>query len=198
MSRVFAYCRVSTIDQINENQVLEIKNAGFRVEDHRIIEEKISGSIQATKRPEFSKLLHKLERGDVLVVTKLDRLGRNAIDIRQTIELLVEIGVKVHCLAIGGMDVTSTVGKFITQTIAAFAELERDLIIERTKAGQQRAKSKGVKLGRKNKLTDAQRVELREKLKSDKVSVSELSRAFKVSRQTIYREIEVHEKSINQ
>jgi hypothetical protein len=82
MPRVFAYCRVSTVDQTTENQRLEIKAAGFAIEARRLIEESISGSVAAKERPGFIKLIERMESGDVLVVTKLDRLGRNAMDVR--------------------------------------------------------------------------------------------------------------------
>ncbi|MGB1266222.1 MAG: recombinase family protein, partial [Nereida ignava] len=85
MSRTFAYVRVSTIDQETQNQVSEIEAAGFKVEPHRIIAETISGSVAIALRPEFSRLLDKMERGDVLIVTKLDRLGRDAIDVASTV-----------------------------------------------------------------------------------------------------------------
>ena len=79
MTRVFAYCRVSTSGQTTDNQIQEIAAAGFNVLQTRAIAETISGSIAACERPGFKKLMEKLEAGDVLVVTKLDRLGRNAI-----------------------------------------------------------------------------------------------------------------------
>ncbi len=76
MPRTFAYARVSTIEQEPENQVQEINAAGFKVEPHRIISETISGSVVITQRKGFVRLLDKMETGDILVVTKLDRLGR--------------------------------------------------------------------------------------------------------------------------
>ena len=78
MSRTFLYSRVSTADQHTANQVQEVKAAGFAVEAQRVIEEVVSGSTSASERKGFSKLLERMESGDVLVVTKLDRLGRNA------------------------------------------------------------------------------------------------------------------------
>ena len=75
MSRVFAYCRVSTIDQNAQNQSIEIKATGFAIEIHRLLEKSISGSVAAKQRPCFIKLVDRMEKGDVLVVTKLDRLG---------------------------------------------------------------------------------------------------------------------------
>ena len=101
MARTFAYCRVSTADQTPENQVREIEAAGFKVEPNRVIAETISGSVAARERPGFAKLMDKLESGDVLIVTKLDRLGRNAMDVRGTIDALAAEGVRVHCLALG-------------------------------------------------------------------------------------------------
>ncbi len=140
MPRVFAYCRVSTADQTTENQRMEIKAAGFAIELRRLIEESISGSVAAKERPGFMKLIDRMEPGDVLVVTKLDRLGRNAMDVRATVEQLASSGVRVHCLALGGVDLTSPAGKMTMQVIAAVAEFERDLLIERTQSGVIRAK----------------------------------------------------------
>lgn len=148
MARVFAYCRVSTCDQTTDNQAREIAAAGFAVEPRRVIEETVSGSVAASLRPGFAKLLDRLDPGDVLVTTKLDRLGRNAMDVRQTVELLAGMGVRVHCLALGGMDLTSPAGKMTMGVIASVAEFERDLLIERTHAGLERAKAEGKQLGR--------------------------------------------------
>src|SRR5205085_8231172 len=114
----------------------------------RVIEEIVSGSVAATERPGFCRLLDKMEAGDVLVVTKLDRLGRNAMDVRATVEGLQGLGVRVHCLALGGMDLTSAAGKMTMGVIAPVAEFERDLLVERTQAGLARAKSEGKTLGR--------------------------------------------------
>ena len=122
MTRVFAYCRVSTADQTTTNQCNEIAAAGFDVKPSRTIAETISGSVAASERKGFSALLGKLEDGDVLVVTKLDRLGRNAMDVRATVEALAGMGVRVHCLALGGVDLTSPAGKMTMQVIAAVAD----------------------------------------------------------------------------
>lgn len=126
----------------------EVKAAGFDVQSSRVIEETISGSIAATERPGFQKLLERMENGDVLIVTKLDRLGRNAMDVRQTVENLAAMGIRVHCLALGGVDLTSAAGKMTMQVLGAVAEFERDLLIERTQQGLIRAKAEGKKLGR--------------------------------------------------
>jgi putative DNA-invertase from lambdoid prophage Rac len=157
MSRLFAYCRVSTADQTTENQVKEIEAAGFTVAKQRIVAETVSGSVAASERKGFSKLLDKLEGGDVLIVTKLDRLGRNAIDVRSTVERLDAAGVRVHCLALGGVDLTSPAGKMTMGVINAVAEFERDLLIERTTAGLRRAKAEGKTFGRPSALSEEQR-----------------------------------------
>ena len=186
MTRVFAYCRVSTADQTTSNQVQEIAAAGFEVTPQRIITETVSGSVAASERKGFRKLLDKLEFGDVLVVTKLDRLGRNAIDVRVTVEALTELGVRVHCLALGGVDLTSAAGKMTMGVIAAVAEFERDLLIERTQAGLARAKSEGKTLGRPQSLSPLQGEALKKRLASGE-SIASLARAFGTSRQTVMR-----------
>lgn len=186
MSRVFAYCRVSTTDQTTTNQLMEINASGFTIEPQRIIEESISGSVAAIDRPGFNKLVDRLEAQDVLVVTKLDRLGRNAMDVRATVERLDKAGVRVHCLALGGVDLTSPAGKMTMQVIAAVAEFERDLLIERTQAGIKRARAEGKTFGRPSALSEEDRTEALKRL-SLGASVTEVAKAFNTSRQTIIR-----------
>lgn len=81
------------------------------------------------------------------MVTKLDRLGRSALDVRTTVDALAAIGVRVHCLALGGTDLTSAAGKMTMQVLAAVAEFELDLIRERTASGLARAKPRASSLG---------------------------------------------------
>ena len=157
MSRTFAFCRLSTADQTTDNQVQEIVAAGFGVTKTRTIVETVSGSVAAKKRKGFAKLLDKLEVDDVLVVTKLDRLGRNAMDVRSTVEQLEASGVRVHCFPLGGIDLTSPAGKMRMQAINAVAEFERDLLIERTNSSIKRAKADGKKFDRPSTLTDARK-----------------------------------------
>jgi len=177
---------VSTTDQTTQNQSLEIQSAGFAIQRHRLVEESISGSVAAKERPGFNKLIERMEAGDVLVVTKLDRLGRNAMDVRATVEHLSNSGVRVHCLALGGVDLTSSAGKMTMQVIAAVAEFERDLLIERTQAGISRAKAAGKQFGRPAALNTETRAEVIKRLTAG-ISVSELAREFKTTRQTIMR-----------
>ncbi|MGQ3660205.1 recombinase family protein [Citrobacter braakii] len=186
MSRVFAYCRVSTLEQTTENQRREIEAAGFAIRPQRLIEEHISGSVAASERPGFTRLLDRMENGDVLIVTKLDRLGRNAMDIRKTVELLAGSEIRVHCLALGGVDLTSPAGKMTMQVISAVAEFERDLLIERTHSGIARAKASGKRFGRPSALTDEQKKSVLERL-STGMSVSAVACEFGTTRQTILR-----------
>jgi len=177
---------VSTSDQTTDNQINEITGAGFSVEPKRIITETISGSVASMERPGFSKLIDRLEDGDVLIVTKLDRLGRNAMDVRATVERLAASGVRVHCLALGGVDLTSAAGKMTMGVIAAVSEFERDLLIERTQAGLSRARAQGRTLGRPPALSEAQQAEVL-KLRSENHSLGALAAKFGVSRAAIQR-----------
>lgn len=186
MTRIFAYCRVSTADQTTDNQVQEVEAAGFAVTKQRVICETVSGSVPALERKGFAKLLDRLEDSDVLIVTKLDRLGRNAMDVRATVERLASIGVRVHCLALGGVDLTSAAGKMTMGVISAVAEFERDLLIERTQAGLRRAKAEGKTFGRPSALTEAQRSTVIDRLNAG-VAVAQIARDMKTSRQTIMR-----------
>jgi len=140
------------------------------------------------ERKGFSKLIDRLEWDDVLIVTKLDRLGRNAMDVRATVERLAELKVRVHCLALGGVDLTSPAGKMTMAVIAAVAEFERDLLIERTQAGLTRAVAQGKKLGRPNSLNDAQLQLLRNK-RAAGASLGALAKEFGVSRSAIQRAV---------
>lgn len=186
MSRVFAYCRVSTAEQTTDNQVREIEAAGFALEAKRVVAETVSGSVAAMERSGFAKLVDRLEAGDVMIVTKLDRLGRNAMDVRGTVEQLAELGVRVHCLALGGVDLTSPAGKMTMGVIAAVAEFERDLLIERTQAGLSRAKAAGKPLGRPHSLSKEQQAAVMA-ARAKGASLGVLAREHGVSRAAIQR-----------
>jgi putative DNA-invertase from lambdoid prophage Rac len=186
VSRTFAYCRVSTADQTTDNQVREIEAAGFAVSERRVVAETVSGSVAAMERQGFARLVDRLEDGDVLIVTKLDRLGRNAMDVRATVEKLDAMGVRVHCLALGGVDLTSAAGKMTMGVIAAVAEFERDLLLERTQAGLSRARAEGKSLGRPSALTPAQQATVRER-RAQGVSLGVLANEYGVSRAAIQR-----------
>ena len=186
MARTFAYCRVSTADQTTDNQVREIAGAGFNVEPKRVVAETVSGSVTAMERKGFARLVDRMESGDVLIVTKLDRLGRNAMDVRATVEKLAREGVRVHCLALGGVDLTSPAGKMTMGVIGAVAEFERDLLIERTQAGLARAKAEGKALGRPSSLSSDQLAAVRAS-RAEGVSLGVLAKQYGVSRAAIQR-----------
>jgi putative DNA-invertase from lambdoid prophage Rac len=186
MPRTFAYLRVSTAGQTTDNQLQEIKAAGFKVETRRVATETVSGNVATAQRRGFTRLLDRLEASDVLVVTKLDRLGRKVMDVGSTVAKLAEFGVRIHCLALGGVDLTSSTGKLTMNVINAGAEFERDLLIERTQAGLSRANAEGKTLGRPPSLTDDLHREVERRLREG-VPVSALAREFKTSRQTIMR-----------
>jgi putative DNA-invertase from lambdoid prophage Rac len=197
-ARTFLYARVSTEEQHTTNQVREVEAAGFAIKPARVITETISGRVPAAERPAFSKLLDRFEDGDTLVVTKLDRLGRNTTDVVGTVERLAGMGVHVHCLALKGTDLTSPAGKLHMTILAAVAAFERDLLVERTHAGLARAKAEGKTLGRRRGLAKyaeehkqdyAQVVADVAARKAAGESLRELGKAFGVSGQTILREL---------
>ncbi|MDW9242286.1 resolvase, N terminal domain protein [Burkholderia cepacia] len=127
-----------------------------------------------------------MEEGDVLIVTKLDRLGRNAMDVRATVEMLANRGIRTHCLALGGVDLTSAAGRMTMQVLNAVAEFERDLLIERTQAGISRARAEGKSMGRPSALSKPQQDEVRQQL-NEGASVASLAKRYSTSRQTIMR-----------
>lgn len=186
MPRTFAYCRVSTADQTTDNQVREIEGAGFKIDPKRVVVETVSGSVAAMERRGFARLVDRLEAGDVLIVTKLDRLGRNAMDVRATVEALEAEGVRVHCLALGGVDLTSPAGKMTMAVIAAVAEFERDLLVERTQAGLARVRAEGRSLGRPAVLSEAQQRDIITRRDAGH-SLGTLAKEYGVSRAAIQR-----------
>jgi DNA invertase Pin-like site-specific DNA recombinase len=179
---VFGYGRVSTAEQTADNQRLEIERAGYDVEYW--FADTVSGKAHAAQRNEFSKMLSKFRAKDTLVVAKLDRLGRDAPDVLATIKSLAALHVEVVVLQLGKLDLTSPAGKLMLAMLAAVAEMERDLIVERTQAGLTRAKAEGKTLGRPAKTTPAQRAAMIEGYAA-KESVSALARRYGVSRSTV-------------
>ncbi len=181
----FAYSRVSTKDQTTENQRLDISKAGFNV-DYWFSDEGISGKTHASQRPQFKVLLGQIRDGETLVVTKLDRLGRDAQDVGATIKALAERKIEVIVLQLGKLDLASPAGKLMLNMLAAVAEMERDLLVERTQSGLARAKNNGKILGRPSKTTASQQDKIIDMRKKG-ASVSELSRAYGISRASILR-----------
>ena len=181
---IYGYARVSTKKQLNgnslEEQVSKLKQEGCE----EIIEEQYTGS--TTDRPEFDRLIDKLQAGDKLVVTKLDRFARNVTEGIDKVRELFAKGVKVHVLNVGLLENTS-MGNFFLTTLLAVAELERSMIMERTQAGKEIARTKdGFKDGRPKKYTDYQLKNALELLSTH--SYTEVERMTGISKSTLIRE----------
>jgi DNA invertase Pin-like site-specific DNA recombinase len=186
---LIGYARVSKADnsQVLDLQIDALTNAG--VNEENIYTDKISGS--KDERPGLENCLKALRENDVLVVYKLDRLGRNLKHLIQTVEDLTKrkIGFKVLSGQGVNIDTTTPAGKMIFSIFGALAEFERELIIERTKAGLQAARARGRVGGRKFNLTKAQ-VRLAEaSMKNRDTSVAELCKELKITRATLYKYI---------
>lgn len=179
---VFAYARCSKETQTTENQRLEIEAAGYKID--YFYSDTISGKTSASQRPKFMEMLKHIREGETLVVSKLDRIGRDAQDVGATIKTLAKFGVKVVVLQLGNLDLTSAAGKLMLTMLAAVAEMERDLLVERTHAGLVRAKAEGKTLGRTPKTTPEQQAAMKAAYTKGE-TVSQLARDYKVSRATV-------------
>ena len=183
---IFGYGRVSTKEQQSENQRLELERAGYDV-CYWFADEGVSGKVPALQRAQFRVLLDKIRDGETLVVSKLDRLGRDAQDIGATIKMLAARRIEVIVLQLGKLDLTSSAGKLMLTMLAAMAEMERDLLVERTQSGLARAKAEGKILGRPALTTEEQRKAIYAQHHENSISLSALSRIYDVSRATIMR-----------
>ncbi|MCR6633087.1 MAG: recombinase family protein [Magnetospirillum sp.] len=183
----FIYARVSTSGQTTENQLLEIERAGYEAD--AIFADTISGKVPAMERPEFAKLMDTISRTRKpkrLIVSKLDRLGRDAVDILGSVRALEQAGCSVRVLQLGDLDLTSSAGKLVLSTLAAVAEIERDFLVERTQAGLARARVEGKRLGRPKVTNDGSVESIRTAL-GEGVTISQIARDHGVSRATIIR-----------
>lgn len=174
------YARVSTQGQELEQQRIALGQNGCQ----RIFEEKVSGAKQ--DRPELSRLLDHLRPGDVLTVTRLDRLARSTTDLLHIAERLKTLGAGLRSLAEPWADTTSPAGRMVLTIFAGIADFERSLIGERTSAGRAAAKAKGVRFGPKPVLTPEQIAHARQLIDGGQ-SVSEVARLLGVHRATLYR-----------
>lgn len=146
----YGYARVSTVTQDLDAQLQTLKNEGC----NKIYSEKFTGT--KADRPQFKELLSLLKKGDTLVITKLDRFARSTVDAIQTVKELFERGVKVHILNMGLVEDTPT-GRLVFNVMSAFAEFERDMIVERTQEGKAIAKQReDFREGRPNKFSKKQ------------------------------------------
>lgn len=183
----FAYIRVSLDSLTTENQRITILDAGFNV-DEFISEDGVSGSVKALDRPEFARMMRTAKKGDTCICTMVDRLGRNASDVLNTVEEFQRLGIKLRVMQFDGVDVTSSMGKMILTVMAACAELERNLLRERTVRGMKRVSDEGVKLGAPLKITP----EVFEEVLKDKacgMTLAELSQKYSMHRNTLQKNI---------
>lgn len=182
---VYGYARVSTIGQDLEAQIQQLEQNGASI----IYQEKFTGT--KTDRPQFNELLSVLEAGDTLMVTKLDRFARSAWQGSKLVNELVERGIKVHILNIGLLDNTPA-SKLIKNIFLAFAEFERDMIVERTQEGKAIAKQQeDFKEGRPKKYNQYQldeAMKLLETMSFAQVEKEMHRRGTKISMSTLKRE----------
>jgi len=174
------YARVSTLEQNLDLQLRALKKSGCK----RIFQEKVSST--GRKRLEFLRMLDQIREGDTIVVWKLDRLARSTRELLETMETIGEAGARFQSLSEPWADTTTRAGKMIMTVFAGIAEFERDLIRERTAAGREAARSRGVRFGRPRKLNSEQE-QLARRLIDEGKPVSEVAKTFNVHAATIYR-----------
>jgi len=176
--RLFGYARVSTSQQSLEIQIKALKNAG--VKTNRIFTDKISGS--SSDRDGLKMLSVKVEEGDVILVTKLDRLGRDTADMINLIKEFDNINVSVRFLD-DGISTEGTMGKMVVTILSAVAQAERHRILERTNEGRIEAQAKGVKFGRKRKIDRDKLLALHK----GGDSAIKIAQQMKIGRSTVYK-----------
>ncbi|WP_321835416.1 recombinase family protein [Clostridium butyricum] len=186
MGKIYGYCRVSSKKQIVEGNGLDVQEKEIleKYENAIIRKEQFTGT--TTERPIFQNVIHELETGDTLVVTKLDRLARNTVEGIEIVQQLFEKGVAVHVLNVGLLENTS-MGKFFLTTLLAVAEMERNTILERIQAGKEIARTKeGYREGRPQKYTPEQLEYAMELLKTN--SYTQVEKMTQISKSTLTRE----------
>lgn len=177
---IIGYARVSTDDQHLDVQTDALKAIGAE----RIFADKISGT--ARTRPELEKLLEQLRNGDVVVVTKYDRLARSLHDLLDIVKAVQEAGAGFRSLA-EDIDTTTSAGRLVFHVFASIAQFERERISERTREGLEAAKRRGRIGGRPPALTKDQRIEVRRMRDDEGRRPSEIARLFDVSVATVRR-----------
>ena len=177
---MFGYARVSTNGQDLSAQDAELRSAGCA----KVFKEKVSGA--KTDRPELAKAIRQLEPGDVLVVTRLDRLARSTRDLLNVLDEIAKRGAGFRSLKDSWSDTTSAHGRLMLTILGGLAEFERELIRARTGEGRKRAKARGVRFGRPRKLTPHQRQEALQRLHAGE-TMADVARSFAVDGSTISR-----------
>lgn len=180
---LIGYARVSTHDQHTQQQISALQEAGCI----RVFEEKASGV--KTDRPELAKALDFAREGDVLVVWRLDRLGRSLKHLIETVSVLEGRGIGFKSLH-ENIDTTTSTGKLVFHIFAALAEFERDLIVDRTKAGLDAARERGSRPGRRPSLSPDQVTVVRDMHRSGNHTIEAIAKVVGVSRATVYRALD--------
>ena len=182
MTTLIGYARVSTTDQNPELQIDALKAVGCQ----RVFTDKASGSLQS--RPQLDRMLDHLREGDVVVVWRLDRLGRSMKHLIELIDVLEARGVGFRSLT-ENIDTTTTGGKLIFHIFGALADFEKELIRERTHAGLAAARARGRVGGRPAKMTPEKVKVAREMYDSKEYTVEAIAKTIGVSRKTVYRHL---------
>ena len=177
---IYGYARVSTDGQSLASQDAQLHTAGVA----KVFSEKVSGA--KTDRIQLGKLLKTLDQGDVLIVTRLDRLARSTRDLLNILDTIAKAGAGFKSLADTWADTTTAHGRLMLTILGGLAEFERELIKARTGEGRQRAKARGVHMGRPAKLTPHQRREAMARREAGETLV-EIARSYNVSHPTISR-----------
>ena len=177
---VYGYARVSTAGRTLASQDAQLHAAGCA----KVYAEKVSGA--KSDRPELAKVLKRLVAGDVLVVTRLDRLARSTRDLLNILDTIGKAGAGFKSLGDAWADTTTPHGRLMLTVLGGLAEFERELILARTGDGRKRAKARGVRFGRPPSLTAHQRAEALQRL-AEGIAQADLARTYGVSQATISR-----------
>jgi DNA invertase Pin-like site-specific DNA recombinase len=179
------YARVSTSEQSLDRQSDELTASGAEM-----VYTEVGSGKKGAVRPQWDELLRSLRRGDTLTVTELSRLGRSTSQLSALAENLAERGIALRILNLG-IDTGTPSGRLVYSIIAAVAEMERDLLIERTNSGLAASRARGRKGGRKREFSPKAVRKAQERYDKGELSVAEIARIAGVSRQTLYRYLEI-------
>ena len=180
--RLIGYARVSTYGQTLDSQLKQLRAAGC--DSRNIYKEKVTGA--RGDRRELLKMLKGLAPGDVVTVTRIDRLARSTFDLFAIVKQIVDAKAQFRSLAEPWADTGTSTGRLMIAVLGGLADVERDLIRTRTAEGRSRAQKRGQHMGRPPKLTDAQKAEARRR-RAEGATLAELARSYGVGKSTISR-----------
>ncbi len=186
---IVGYARVSTVGQSLDVQLDKLTKANC----NKVFKEKRSGR-QAENRPQLQAALEYVRDGDVLVVSRLDRMARSVLDLAKIADLLKKKGVSLRVLD-QGLDTSTAEGVLLFNLLGAFAEFEADIRAERQRDGIALAQQKGTKFGRKKALTAAQEERIKRMRAEEGFSIEQLAERFSISRSSVYRALQTQEEA---